>query len=169
MAIPRSAFALAIATLLVCTARSHAQTPAAETPAATAWDLHCTDDGKCEMLSRYEIDGKPVSHLALYKVGDSVVLEYLLPLRVNLQKGIFLVVDGKKRFATNALYCDAPGCVGYAPATAELVASLQRGADLRLVFAMQGDTRVFLFAYPLTGFTATYRDWKAGKKTSQGQ
>ena len=49
------------------------------------------------MLSRYEIDGKPVNHLALYKVGDAVVVEYLLPLRINLQKGIFLVMDGKTR------------------------------------------------------------------------
>jgi hypothetical protein len=121
------------------------------------------------MLSRYEIDGKPVNHLALYKVGDAVVVEYLLPLRINLQKGIFLVMDGKTRFTTPPCFAMPQAPSAMCRPRPSLWLAFSAAPICSLCSPMQGDNRVFSFAYPLASFTATSHDGKAGKPTPAGK
>ena len=68
------------------------------------------------------------------QVGDAVVVEYLLPLRINLQKGIFLVMDGKTRFTTPPCFAmpQAPRlCAGHGRTCGEPSARHRSAACVR--------------------------------------
>ena len=106
-------------------------------------------------------DGREVSHLLLYSVGTETIIEYLLPLGINLRKGIVIQIDGVN-FPTEALSCDTPGCVGFAPLTPELLERLKAGKALKLAFSPRGSDQFYSFDYSLIGFTAQYDAFVAG-------
>lgn len=128
----------------------------AEPAAGQGWQLMCAAEQKCEMKYAQAADGRDVTRLLVYKVGKQPVVEYLVPLGVDLQRGVFLQVDGKYTVLTAPLYCDAPGCVGYARLTPELLDHLKRGRLLRLAFSPHGGKDFYGYTYPLDGFTVQY-------------
>lgn len=130
----------------------------------SGWRVTCLADGKCELGSTQTLDGRLITRLLIYKVGRRTLLEYLVPLRVNLQKGIILQIDGKRNFPTSPLYCDAPGCIGYAALTDDLLAMMKKGARLRVVFSPLNDERHLAFDYSLRGFTTQYTGFAAGRE-----
>lgn len=148
--------------LFTSSSTAFAQTP----PMAEGWEVKCSAEKRCEMQSRYLVENAVAGRLIIYTVGTQPIVEYLLPLRINLLKGVILFVDEKQRFATQPLYCDAPGCVGFAPLTTELLAALRRGGKVELVFTMQGDGRTFAFPFSLIGFAKCHEAWRAGDPTA---
>ncbi|MDR7033606.1 invasion associated locus B family protein [Mesorhizobium sp. BE184] len=135
------------------------QEPLAE---KSGWRLNCAADGKCELGFTQTNSGQLVTRLLIYKVGKKIVVEYLVPLGVNLQKGILLQIDGKPAFPTQSLYCEAPGCVGFAPLSPDLLAQLKRGAQLKLAFSPHAGSTFYAFDYPLDGFSAQYAAFLSG-------
>lgn len=135
------------------------QEPSAE---KSGWRLNCAAEGKCELGFTQIKDGQLVTRLLIYKVGKKTVMEYLVPLGVNLQKGILLQIDGKPAFPTQSLYCEAPGCVGFAPLSPDLLAQLKRGEQLKLAFSPHAGSTFYAFDYPLDGFSAQYTTFLSG-------
>ncbi|MER8825913.1 invasion associated locus B family protein [Mesorhizobium sp. M0938] len=129
----------------------------------SGWRLNCVADGKCELGSSQIRDGKLITRLLIYKVGERVVIEYLVPLGVNLQKGVVVQIDEKRNFPTRALYCDASGCVGYASLSPDLVLQMKRGASLKLAFSPRTSSQYFAYDYSLDGFAAGYAGFLAGR------
>lgn len=129
----------------------------------SGWRLNCAAEGKCELGFTQIKDGRLVTRLLIYKVGKKTVMEYLVPLGVNLQKGILLQIDGRQAFPTQSLYCEAPGCVGFTPLSPDLLAQLKRGALLKLAFYPHAGSSFYAFNYALDGFAAQYAAFLAGK------
>jgi len=151
---------------LIATSAGAQQAPPIE---KSGWRLNCVADGKCELASTQKGHGKLITRLLIYKVGKQTVMEYLVPLGVNLQKGIVVQIDGKWTFPTLALYCNAPGCVGYASLSQEVVRQMKRGALLKLVFSPRGSSQYLAFDYSLEGFTAQYAGFLTGRTPARHQ
>lgn len=124
------------------------------------WGLNCDPQQRCELAISLKDQNGPISHILIYEVGQKKLLEYLVPLRVNLQKGITLLVDRKKRFETKPLYCDTAGCVGYSPLSPDLLSALRAGKTLELVFQAINDKQVYALPFTLSGFTVKEKQFQ---------
>lgn len=129
--------------------------PAREADGQT-WKVACDAGKACQLSYTQSNDDEVVTRILIYEVGGRTVLEYLVPLRIDLQKGIALRIDGEM-FPTKLLYCDAPGCVGFAVLGDGLLARMKAGATLGVVFSPHDRKRAYAFEYSLQGFTAAWR------------
>jgi len=121
-----------------------------------AWRLVCDQQGACQIRNSVRRGGKAISHIHIYRVGKAEILEYRVPLGVDLRKGVALRIDRRQRFATQMLNCKADGCVGFASVTTALLKAMASGEELDLVYRDYDTDREIAITYNLLGFTRSY-------------
>lgn len=131
---------------------------------ASNWTTKCDANGTCQIRAHRDANGALVSQVLIYTVGTEQVLEYLIPLGLDLMSGVQLAVDDQVIANTITLTCKEGGCIGYAPMTAQLLDALQRGQNLQLAFVGFDDNEAYLIAHDLNGFVDAYAAFSAGQQ-----
>lgn len=123
------------------------------------WNGVCKD-GSCAIVQVNNNDkGQPVGQVAIrrYKEAQNQpVAVILLPLRMNLQAGVGVAVDGKQIARFGYEVCTEVGCQASLPLTPELQAKLKAGKKLQ-VAAFFEDKQLTL-EYSLKGFSSALKD-----------
>jgi len=123
------------------------------------WQVACTPEGVCQMTNQNLVDGQIRSQVLLYRVGDAVVIEYTVPLGVDIRKGVKLVVDGRKSIPTDLLTCRPTGCVGFQVLNNRTLNMLAAGGELAVTYHSADDNRVQRETFSLVGFTRSYQSF----------
>ncbi len=153
-----AAFSVSAALVFAPAASSQSVTPDV-LGTQSLWTSVCSGDGACQLRAQLQTDGVWVSQVLIYDVGAETVLEYLVPLGLDLVTGISLVVDGARAANSIVLTCKDIGCIGYTPLSADLLEALKRGRTLALTFEGFDDGTPYAINYNLIGFTSAFEEW----------
>lgn len=123
------------------------------------WQVACTPEGVCQMTNQNLVDGQIRSQVLLYRVGDAVVVEYTIPLGVDIRKGVKLVVDGRQSIPTDLLTCRTEGCVGFQVLNNRTLNMLAVGGELAVTYHSADDNREKRETFTLVGFTRSYQSF----------
>lgn len=126
------------------------------------WGMTCDAQKRCEMRIAQSEDNREITRILIYRVGGKTLLEYMVPLKINLQRGITIKI-ADQIFATTSLYCDVSGCIGYALLDKKLLQAMKQGAQLQLAFSPHGDNNFYSFDYTLEGFSVAYETFQSVK------
>lgn len=125
------------------------------------WRVVCDKGGKCQVFHELRRGDASPSHLRLYKLGDAEVLEFRIPLGIDLRKGVAFRVDRKKRFPATLLTCKANGCFGFTIMNTVMLRALAEGGELDIVYTDSDSDRVRALTYSLVGFSLAYNEFFA--------
>ncbi len=139
--------------------------------AEAVWAVVCADDNDaktCRMQQTLFADqtvkgeqkrlGKVLGLAVLY-AGEEArrpLLVMKLPLGVDLRPGMVLRVDNYKEIKAPYLRCTNAGCEVQVELTAELVAQLKNGLNLRVGFRPFGSSKTVAIDASLKGFTRAF-------------
>lgn len=124
-----------------------------------AWRVLCDQQGACQIRNRLERGGQAISHVHIYRLGEAEIVEYRVPLGVDLRGGVALRVDRRQRFATQMLNCKANGCTGFTSMNTSLLKALAAGQELELVYRDYDRDREVALTYSLVGFVNSYNTY----------
>lgn len=134
-----------------------------------AWDVICADNGDCSM--QQTVNGPAGGPFMLARITRTAprdtpngkvesVLEILVPLRVALQGGLGIQIDGGKPQRAPFNYCQPSGCVLQTPMPVAMVASMKKGVNAKVDVIMMPKSPVDV-QLSLSGFTKAYNSLKA--------
>lgn len=123
------------------------------------WQVACTPEKVCQMT--YEnLQGDAVrSKILIYRVGDAIILEYTIPLGIDIRRGVNLVVDRTQSIPTDILTCRANGCVGFQVISNRLLQTLAAGSELDVAYVSADTNRDLRETFSLVGFTRSFQSF----------
>ena len=128
------------------------------------WLVACKPTKECQMQQFIEVGGQQISRLLVYKVDDTEVLEFLVPLGINLQRPPVIQIDDKPARPTQMLECEVPGCRGFVTIDRELRTQMKRGLVLKLFIGNFKTKQELSINFTLLGFTKGYKVFSEGSE-----
>lgn len=138
-------------------AASLSATSIAENGGSGEWRAVCSNTD-CRVV--YPIYAKEilVSRIIVSNIGGQLVLEYLTPLEISIEKGIRLQIDNNLSFNTKLLTCNSSGCLGGTAISNSLLLAMLNGNEMRMqITAFKGDQSIY-YPYSLIGFTKAMQE-----------
>lgn len=123
------------------------------------WQLVCHDKSRgaaCSLQYALHKSDSVISKILIYKLENKLILEYTVPLGINVQKGVELMVDHKYKFETTLLTCSPEGCTGMIWLDSMLRWKLKQGQHLGLKILNYKTNQAYTLNYNLQGFTEAY-------------
>ncbi len=99
------------------------------------------------------------SKILIYRVGDAIILEYTIPLGIDIRRGVNLVVDRTQTIPTDILTCRAAGCVGFQVVSNRLLQTLAAGGELDIAYVSADTNRNLRETFSLVGFTRSFQSF----------
>ena len=124
--------------------------------ALNQWQVACTPAGDCQITNEGRSAGGITSKILIYRVGDAAILEYTIPLGIDIRKGVKLEIDGRQSYPTDILTCRLSGCVGFQVLSNRLLNALAAGGELAVSYVSADDNRARAERFSLVGFTRSY-------------
>lgn len=123
------------------------------------WKVACTPEGVCQMTYENVRDNAVRSKILIYRVGDAIILEYTIPLGIDIRRGVNLVVDRTQTIPTDILTCRAEGCVGFQVVSNRLLQTLAAGGELDIAYVSADTNRNLRETFSLVGFTRSFQSF----------
>ncbi len=123
------------------------------------WQVACTPENVCQMTYENRRGDQLRSKILLYRVGDAIILEYTIPLGIDIRRGVNLVIDRSQSFPTDILTCRIDGCVGFQVVNNRILQSLASGGSLDVVYVSADTNRELRETFSLVGFTRSYQSF----------
>ncbi|MEE9446411.1 MAG: invasion associated locus B family protein [Arenicellales bacterium] len=129
------------------------------------WEIGC-DQGTpqaCQIQHQLATPENTLpAQILIYTVDALQILEYKVPLGLNLQKGVRLFIkgkNGKHAFPSALLTCHQNGCLGFTQINENLLTQLKKGRTLTLETTDYSTDKNQDFQFSLIGFTKTYQQF----------
>lgn len=123
------------------------------------WKVACTPEGVCQMTYENRIGDEVRSKILIYRVGDAIILEYTIPLGIDIRRGVNLVVDQTQSFPTDILTCRISGCVGFQVISNQLLQILADGGELDVTYVSADTNRKLRETFSLVGFVRSFQSF----------
>ena len=123
------------------------------------WQVACTPEGACQMTNENRRGDRIRSKILIYRVVDAIILEYTIPLGIDIRRGVNLVVDRKRSIPTDILTCRADGCVGFQVINNSILQSLAAGSELDVAYVSADTNRNLRETFSLVGFTRSFQSF----------
>jgi invasion protein IalB len=138
------------------------QTTASVPAAGGSWRVECSSDGKvldCRAVQQVVTRDSQqlVAGLTVRVPGETKkpVMMVQLPLGVSVSEPVGFAVDEQKPEQFKIQTCNQQGCFVGSPLADGLLAAMQSGKQLRIVF-QNANTQAVTVTMPLVGFTLAY-------------
>lgn len=123
------------------------------------WQVACTPEGACQMTNENRRGDQIRSKILIYRVGDAIILEYTIPLGLDIRRGVSLVVDRAQTIPTDLLTCRADGCVGFQVINNRILQSLAAGSELDVAYVSAETNQNQRERFSLVGFTRSFQSF----------
>lgn len=123
------------------------------------WQVACTPEGACQMTYENRRGDKVRSKILIYRVGDAIILEYTIPLGIDIRRGVKLVIDRSQSIPTDILTCRADGCVGFQVVNNSILQTLAAGSELDVAYVSADTNRNMRETFSLVGFTRSFQSF----------
>ena len=123
------------------------------------WQVACTPEGACQMTYENRRGDSIRSKILIYRVGDAIILEYTIPLGVDIRRGVNLVVDRSQSIPTDLLTCRADGCVGFQVINNRILQALAAGGELNVAYVSADTNQSLRETFSLVGFTRSFQSF----------
>lgn len=123
------------------------------------WNVACTPEDVCQMIYENRQGSEVRSKILIYRVGDAIILEYTIPLGIDIRRGVKLVVDRSQSTPTDILTCRATGCVGFQVVGNRLLQTLAAGSELDVAYVSADTNRDMRETFSLVGFTRSFQSF----------
>lgn len=123
------------------------------------WQVACTPEGACQMTNENRRGNQIRSKILIYRVGDAIILEYTIPLGIDIRRGVNLVVDRAQTIPTDILTCRADGCVGFQVINNRILQSLAAGSELDVAYVSADTNQNLRETFSLVGFTRSFQSF----------
>lgn len=128
------------------------------------WVTLCIDQPtkRCQVLQTIDVENEQgqgrLLETAVQLADDgNLIIQWLLPLGVDLRPGIVVKVDEQPEFNASYLTCVQNGCVVVAPMDAARLAQFRAGTTAKLGFRSINNAQNLAIDISLKGFTAATR------------
>ncbi len=125
------------------------------------WVGVCADvEGQevCEMQQTLTIENEtgnvPLFRASVHNVENSLVMQLLFPLGLDLRAGMVLQIDEGEEFTSGFLTCVQEGCLAVFPLDSELLAAMRAGNSAKIGFRPFNTNETLVLELSLSGFTA---------------
>ena len=123
------------------------------------WQVACTPEGACQMTYENRRGDKVRSKILIYRVGDAIILEYTIPLGIDIRRGVNLVIDRRQSIPTDILTCRLDGCVGFQVINNRTLQSLAAGSELDVAYVSADTNQNLRETFSLVGFTRSFQSF----------
>ena len=123
------------------------------------WKVACTSEGACQMTYENRTGDQVRSKILIYRVGDAIVLEYTIPLGIDIRRGVKLIVDRQQSIPTDILTCRADGCVGFQVINNRILQILAGGSEMDVAYVSADTNRDLRETFSLFGFTRSFQSF----------
>lgn len=129
---------------------------------STGWSNECLTARVCELRSEILSDSSVAARLSVFNLRGQFILQYTIPLGVDISRGIQIAIDGEQPIPTRLINCTGSGCIGTIDLNPDFIQSMKQGINLNILFTGADTQDTFAISFSLSGFTVSFTELVKG-------